>query len=129
VVSPFRIGGMRMASELIRPVAVTFLDQMLRDRDRNLRVEEVRIGAGSPAIGRKVGDLGINAMPGVLLLALVAPDAQHWAYKPETSLPVVEDATLVVMGGPEAVSELRRRFGGAAHPEGASAGSGGAAAT
>jgi voltage-gated potassium channel len=129
VVSPFRIGGMRMASELIRPVAVTFLDQMLRDRDRNLRVEEVRIGAGSPAIGRKVGDLGINAMPGVLLLALVAPDGQHWAYKPEASAPVVEDATLVVMGGPDAVSELRRRYGGAAHPAAASARSGGAAAT
>ena len=129
VVSPFRIGGMRMASELIRPAAVTFLDQMLRDRDRNLRVEEVRIGAGSPAIGRKVGDLGINAMPGVLLLALVAPDGRHWAYKPDASAAVVEDATLVVMGGPEAVSELRRRFGGAAHPEAASAGSGGAAGT
>ena len=130
VVSPFRIGGMRMASELIRPVAVTFLDQMLRDRDRNLRVEEVRIGASSPAIGRKVGDLGINAMPGVLLLALVAPDGQHWAYKPEASAPVVEDATLVVMGGPEAVAELRRRFGGDAHPEAATAAAaGGAAAT
>jgi voltage-gated potassium channel len=128
VVSPFRIGGMRMASELIRPVAVTFLDQMLRDRDRNLRVEEVNIGAGSPAIGRKVGELGINAMPGVLLLALVAPDGQHWAYKPEASAPVPEGATLVVMGGPEAVSELRRRYGGAAHPEGASAVPGGAAA-
>jgi hypothetical protein len=68
-------------------------------------------------------------MPGVLLLALVAPDGQHWAYKPEASAPVVEDATLVVMGGPDAVSELRRRFGGAAHPEAASARSGGAAAT
>jgi hypothetical protein len=62
------------------------------------------------------------------LLALVAPDGLHWAYKPEVSVPVVADATLVVMGGPEAVSELRRRFGGAAHPEAARDGSGGAAA-
>lgn len=44
VVSPFLIGGMRMASEMIRPMVVTFLDTMLRDRDRNLRVEEVRVG-------------------------------------------------------------------------------------
>ena len=70
----------RNASELIRPVAVTFLDQMLRDRDRNLRVEEVRIGAGSPAIGRKVGDLGINAMPGVLS----SPSRNGWPRKART---------------------------------------------
>ena len=92
-------------------------------------LQEMGDAAGSPAIGRKVGDLGINALPGVLLLALVAPDGRHWAYKPDASAAVVEDATLVVMGGPEAVSELRRRFGGAAHPEAASAGSGGAVAT
>jgi len=117
VVSPFRIGGMRMASELIRPVAVTFLDQMLRDRDKNLRVEQVRIGAGSPGIGRRVGDLGVNDVPGVLLLALVAPDGVGYAYKPDASARIDEGATLVVMGAPAGVSELRRRYGGAAHAE------------
>ena len=127
VVSPFRIGGMRMASELIRPVAVTFLDQMLRDRDRNLRVEEVRIGAGSAAIGRRVGELGINEQPGVLLLALVAPDGKKYEYKPDAGVRVEEGATLVVMGGPEGVSELRRRHGGAAHTEASSGAAGGPA--
>jgi len=127
VVSPFFIGGMRMASELIRPLAVTFLDQMLRDRDRNLRVEEVHIGEGSPAIGRAVGDLGINEVPGVLLLALVVPGGGAWAYKPDASSRVEEGATLVVMGGPDGVSDLRRRFGGAAHAEAATSGPGGPA--
>ena len=127
VVSPFRIGGMRMASELIRPVAVTFLDQMLRDRDRNLRVEEVRIGAGSPAIGRRVGDLGVSELPGVLLLALVAPDGAKYEYKPDAGARVEEGATLVVMGGPDGVSNLRRRYGGAAHAEASSGAAGGPA--
>jgi hypothetical protein len=76
-----------------------------------------------------VGVLGITGRRGVPLLALVAPDGQQWAYKPEAAEPLVEDATLVVMGGPEAVAELRRRFGGAAHPEAASAKAGGAAAS
>jgi len=119
VVSPYRIGGMRMASELIRPVAVGFLDQMLRDRDKNLRVEEVRIGAGSPAIGRKVGELGVDEQPGVLLLALVVPGSEGYQYKPEAGERVAEGATLVVMGGPKSVADLRRRYGGAAHPESA----------
>lgn len=119
VVSPSRIGGMRMASELIRPVAVTFLDQMLRDRDRNLRVEEIHIGAGSPAIGRALGDLDINDVAGVLQIALVAPGGSTWVYKPAPGTRVEEGATIVVMGGPDGVADLRRRFGGAAHRESA----------
>ena len=35
VVSPAQIGGMRLASELVRPSVVGFLDQMLRDTNRN----------------------------------------------------------------------------------------------
>ncbi|MBF0593321.1 MAG: potassium channel family protein, partial [Nitrospirae bacterium] len=43
VVSPHFIGGMRMASEMFRPTVVSFLDTMLRDKDRNLRIEEVSV--------------------------------------------------------------------------------------
>jgi len=112
VVSPYRIGGLRMASELIRPVAVTFLDQMLRDRDKNLRVDEVRICAGSPAVGKRVGDLKVNDQPGLLLLALVAPGGGRYEYKPDPDARVEAGATLVVMGSPEAAAQLRDRWGG-----------------
>ena len=115
VVSPFLIGGMRMASEMIRPMVVTFLDTMLRDRDRNLRVEEIRVGRGSPAIGRPVADLRIDDVPGLMLLALVEPSTQKWTFKPDAGAPVVEGATLIVIGDPSGVSGLRRRFGGEAY--------------
>jgi len=111
VVSPSRIGGLRMASELIRPVAVTFLDQMLRDRDKSVRVDEVRIGADSPAVGQRVGDLRVNDQPGLLLLALVAPDGQRYEYKPDAGARVEAGSTLVVMGSPEAAAQLRQRLG------------------
>ncbi len=115
VVSPFHIGGMRMASELIRPTVVTFLDTMLRDRDRNLRVEELRVGRGSPAIGRTLGDLDVNGMPGLLLLAFLEGDGAPWAYKPSPATRIAEGATLIVMGDPAGMAELRRRYGGEAY--------------
>ena len=115
VVSPFRIGGMRMASEMIRPMVVTFLDKMLRDRDRNLRVEELRVGRGSPAIGKTVGDLDVNAMPGLLLVALLAPGSAAWEFKPDPRTTILEGATLIVMGDPGGVGELRARYGGEAY--------------
>jgi voltage-gated potassium channel len=115
VVSPFQIGGMRMASEMIRPMVVTFLDTMLRDTDRNLRIEEIQVGRGSPAIGRVVADLKVNDSPGLMLIALVEPGRQKWAFKPDAKAMVAEGATLIVMGDPAGVGELRRRFGGEAY--------------
>jgi len=115
VVSPFLIGGMRMDSEMIRPMVVTFLDTMLRDRDRNLRVEEIRVGRGSTAIGRPVAELKIDDAPGLMLLALVEPSTQKWTFKPDGHTRVQEGATLIVMGDPHGVGELRHRFGGEAY--------------
>jgi len=116
VANPPLIGGMRLASLLIRPGVVTFLDRMLRDQDKNLRVEEVVIGAGSAAIGERVGALGVNEMPGVLLVALVEPDGSY-QFKPDDARSLREGETLIVMGGPAAVAELRRRWGGHGYAE------------
>jgi voltage-gated potassium channel len=110
IVNPPLIGGMRLASVLIRPAVVTFLDRMLRDQDRQLRVEEVVVGRGSPAAGRRVADLKVNDVPGVLLVALAMPDGSY-RFKPSDDTVVAEDARLIVMGGVEGVAELRRRYG------------------
>lgn len=112
VVNTSMIGGLRIASEMIRPSVVTFLDSMLRDRDKNLRIEEITVGPGSPAIGRKVGDLQINQTPGLLLLALVAPGGRERNFKPADHLVVEQGSVLLVMGSPDAVSALRQRHGG-----------------
>ena len=42
IVSPDFTGGMRSAAAMIRPMVVTFLDEMLRS-DKALRVEEIRV--------------------------------------------------------------------------------------
>jgi voltage-gated potassium channel len=110
-VNPPLIGGLRLASTLIRPTVVTFLDRMLRDREHNLRVDEIVVGPGSSAIGRRLGDLDVNAAPGVLLLALAGPDGA-WTFKPDEGTLVQQGATLIVMGGPDGSAELRRRYGG-----------------
>ena len=50
IVSPDFTGGMRIASSMIRPTVVSFLDEMLRT-DEKLRVEEVRIPEGFASAG------------------------------------------------------------------------------
>jgi voltage-gated potassium channel len=112
VVNTSMIGGLRVASEMIRPSVVTFLDSMLRDRDKNLRIDEITIEPGSPAIGQPIGSLRVNAMSGLLLLAYVAANGKDRHFKPDEAMIVEQHGTLLVMGGPDAVTQLRTRYGG-----------------
>lgn len=112
VVNTSMIGGLRVASEMIRPGVVTFLDSMLRDRDKNLRIDEITIEPGSSAIGQPMGSLKVNEMSGLMLLAYVAANGKDRYFKPSDALIVEEHGTLLVMGGPEAVTGLREKYGG-----------------
>lgn len=111
VVSPQHIGGLRLASELIRPTVVTFLDTMLRDRDTNLRVDEILVPAGAPPVGKQIRELGLEEHPGVLLLAVRSPDGS-WEYNPSRTERIREDTALIFLGSPEDSRALRTRLGG-----------------
>lgn len=105
VVSPALIGGMRMASELVRPAVVGFLDMMLKDRDKNLRVEEVMVPPGSPFVGKPIDDLHAHARTNCLILALRKPDGTY-VYNPRDNTPVDGGTILIVMGEPDGVKAL-----------------------
>jgi voltage-gated potassium channel len=103
-----------MASEMVRPTVATFLDSMLRDRERNLRIEEIPVGRGSAAIGKRLATLRLNDTPGLLLLALVEPGGGRTHFKPDEALIVEAGTVLIVMGAPEAVGRLRETYRGEA---------------
>jgi voltage-gated potassium channel len=111
VVSPDLIGGMRMASELIRPSVVSFLDTMLRDQDMNLRVEEIRIPEGSPAVGKQFKDLGLSGLPGILLVATRSVGGEL-VYNPLRSRSVTAGMVLIFMGSPVDSRSLCDQLGG-----------------
>jgi len=111
VVSPNFIGGLRMASELIRPTVVTFLDTMLRNRDLNLRIDEIQIPEGSPLVGRALNEIGLEKIPGALLLAERDQDGT-WRYNPPRSQPVTPGMILIFLGSPKDARALCDHVGG-----------------
>ena len=106
VVSPQLIGGMRLVSEMVRPTVVNFLDRMLRDMEKNMRVEEVRIEAGSPLTGQRLRDEGI-ASSDVLVMAIQEPGSSGFGYVPDAETRLQAGYTLVVLGEAERVARLR----------------------
>jgi voltage-gated potassium channel len=120
IVSPAHIGGLRLASELIRPTVVSFLDLMLRDKDQNLRVDEVSIPEGSPIVGMAIEDLKMGEVSNALLMAYRSP-AGDWHYNPEAGRTVEAGSVLILMGTPGDIRAVCDHLGGSvqARPSGA----------
>ncbi len=109
IVSPTHIGGMRMASELIRPTVVSFLDQMLRVGGGTLRVEEVKIRKESPVIGQTLASLQVEEIAGTLLLAISHPGREDAEFKPPPDTVLEAGMRLVIMTDMEGREVLEER--------------------
>jgi voltage-gated potassium channel len=108
VVSANFIGSMRLVSEMIRPAAVSFLDVMLKDKEKNWRIEEAKLRPGSGLIGKTLAEIGIN----VLVLAVKPPEEGDWNYIPQSGTVMKEHDTLVVLGDADRIGELKTAAAG-----------------
>jgi voltage-gated potassium channel len=113
-VSPNMIGGRRLASELVRPTVTEFIDQMLRQKDEVLRLEEVVIPDGSPFIGRSLREVPIRAETKLLVVALRVD--RKFIYNPEPSTVMEAGTVLVVLGEGANVARLRQMVKGGNPP-------------
>jgi voltage-gated potassium channel len=107
VVSPNYIGGLRMVSEMLRPSVVRFLDDMMRDARAAYRIEEVTLGDAVRTLGETLRDARVRERFGMTVLAMRDKDASVWTYNPDASEKLAPGMTLVVLGSPEQVSQLR----------------------
>lgn len=118
-VSPSHIGGLRMASELIRPQVVGFLDLMLKDQSQTLRVEEIEIDALSPWVGSHLSDLQMHARHNLLVLAVkseIASSAPKLWVNPPDKLIVHAGTAIIVMGNVKDIREARHEARSARAP-------------
>jgi len=97
VVSPNTIGALRMASEMIRPTVVGFLDTMLRSRQGDIRIHELKISDNSRIKGKKIIDAGLNDDFGLLILGLRYKNGEL-EFNPSPSKMLETGMTLIVMG-------------------------------
>ena len=108
-VSPNHIGGLRMASEVLRPHVVTFLDLMLQEKSRTLRVDEIDLGDRSIWVGSTISDLRLGERYNILPLAIqnVAEGGLQTMFNPPADTVLVTGAVLIVMGDAGDVGRAR----------------------
>ena len=95
IVSPDFTGALRIASSMLRPTVVSFLDEMLRSDDK-LRVEDVAV---SPSfVPRNLAEI-LPASREFMVLAVRMADS--WQFNPPPDFTLRPANTLVVMATPE----------------------------
>ena len=99
-----------MASEAIRPHIVGFLDLMLKEEGRTLRLEEVAVPDASPWAGRSWREIDLYGKFNLLPVAIKphAQAEQKVDVNPPDRTVVPAGAVLIVMGNMEDVYRARR---------------------
>lgn len=107
-VSPNAIGGLRLASEALRPHVTNFLDLMLREKSRTLRIDEIELEPGSTWIGKSVEELRFRSRYHLMPLAVKSSSAEQkndFLVNPPDTLVLHAGTVVIVMGD---VEEIRR---------------------
>jgi voltage-gated potassium channel len=105
VVSPYQIGGVRLAQAVLRPTVVDFIELATRTEHIELQIEESRVAASSPLAGTSIKDSRLRAELKVIVVAVKKGSGDMvFNPPPETVLEVGD--TLVAIGDRQHLDEL-----------------------
>jgi voltage-gated potassium channel len=107
VISPYTIGGRRMASLAMRPTAVEFVDTVLSANNGQLLLEDLRIKTASSWIGRALVELFPE---GDEAFVLALKRGGEMRFRPSSETLLAADDELVVAGPPPAIAALEQRL-------------------
>jgi len=106
IISPYTIGGRRMASLAMRPTSVEFVDTVLSAGTSELLLEDIKIPSGSRWVGQALRELAADNE--AIVLALKRANAMHFRPSVETRLEAGDE--LVAAGPRDAIRALEQRL-------------------
>ncbi len=114
VVSPNASGAIRMASYMLRPVVVSFLDVATRSPDLTLRMEQERVTESSPLAGKNLADIKLPQYTGLIVIGLRkknpsdADEDFTFVFNPQADTRLDPGDIMIVLGKPEQIDKLRK---------------------
>lgn len=97
VVSPYVIGGYRMAHALLRPAVLDVIDLATHDSDIELQIEEVTVVSGGFGEGETLQESGIRDRFGIIVIAIKKASGEM-IFNPDAKTRIEAGDKLVVMG-------------------------------
>ncbi|MDI1471495.1 potassium channel protein [Thermodesulfovibrio sp. 1176] len=97
VVSPYLIGGLRIAHTVLRPTVVDFLEFATSADYLEIQIEEVEVLKGSPLIGKTIAQSGLGKDLEVIIVGIKRADGKM-KFNPTSQTIIKEGDTLIVLG-------------------------------
>jgi len=104
VVSPYHIGGLRMAHTVLKPAVVDFIEFATKSGNIELQMQEINIQEGSSLIDLTLQECGIGEGLGVIVVA-IKQSTGDTKFNPTFRSTVKSGDTLIVLGE---VAKLKR---------------------
>lgn len=106
VVSPYLIGGRRMAQVLKRPTVVDFIDIAMMESNLGLMMEEAKIGPESQLIGKNIMASNLRRDFGVIVVA-IKKMSDEMIFNPGPGETLEAGDVIVVLGKMEHLERMR----------------------
>ena len=111
--SPYAVGGRRLASLATQPLIVDFLDIVTRGREGiEFRLEEFGVPKESPLANHTIGQLQIGEKTGAMILAIRSPEGR-FDTTPSAGDTIHPGDTLIVLGTSGQIGRLETLMAGA----------------
>ena len=110
VIMPDKIGGDHMASLVVMPNLITFLDQLSIEGEHTTNLEEVSIEDFTNQMDcHSLRDLDLRRKTGCTIIGYIDPNG-NYIINPEADLVLQPNSKVIVLGRPEQIRKLNQMF-------------------
>ena len=110
VIMPDKIGGDHMASLVVMPDLISFMDELSLEGEHTTNLEEVAIEVISEkGEFNSLRDLDLRRRTGCTIIGYIAPDGKY-TINPEADMQLQPKSKVIVLGRPEQIRKLNEMF-------------------
>jgi len=111
VISPYAMGGHRMAQAALRPAVVDIIDLATHHQSLELQLEEVTVSASSPCKGSTLHASGLIEQPGVIVVAIKRASGKM-LFNPPADEKLEAGDKVVALAEASQLKKIERRLSG-----------------
>ncbi|RMG71048.1 MAG: potassium channel protein [Nitrospirae bacterium] len=107
VVSPYHIGGLRIAHTVLKPAVVDFLEFATKSGNIELQMEEIDVDDGSELCDKTIHESGVGRNLGVIIVAIKRKEGEM-KFNPVHNTKIHAGDTLIAIGEVQKLKELEK---------------------
>jgi voltage-gated potassium channel len=97
VISPYRVGGLKIAEGLVRPYVTDFIDLAVSSHYGHLQIEEIRVPSTTPLAGLTLRESELRQKSNVMVAAIISQDGEM-QFNPDADTRILAGSTLIALG-------------------------------